>query len=342
MVPVSEGKSNRVWVLAEQRLGELQEVSLELVGWGRKLADRLNGEISALLFGDNAAGLASELSSYGADTVYFINDRPLTGYPPEAYTEALATLATEQTPAVILFGATVFGRDLASRLAARLKTGLASDCTALEVSDDGLLSAVRPVYGGQLEATVISPAARPQIATMRTGIIDAKPDQSHGKAEIISVEPQAATTRSRTTGFIKANPKTLRLDEAEVIIAGGGGVDSQESFQLLGELAELLGGCVGASRVPVDKGWVPLEKQIGQTGITATPKLYLAFGISGSIYHTMGMKDSKVIVVVNNDRNAPFFKLADMGIVGDYQEIAAAIIQGLREASGEPYNDREV
>jgi electron transfer flavoprotein alpha subunit len=335
MVPVSEGNYNGVWVLAEQRLGELQEVSLELICWGRKLADGLNEELSALLFGDNTAGLASELSSYGADKVYSINDRSLTGYPPEAYTETLTTLATEQTPAVILFGATVFGRDLASRLAARLKTGLASDCTALEVSDDGLLSAVRPVYGGQLDATVISPATRPQIATMRPGSIDAKPAQNHGKVNIITVEPQPAETRSRTTGFIKADPKTLRLDEAEVIIAGGGGIDSQESFQLLEELAELLGGCVGASRVPVDKGWVPLEKQIGQTGLTAAPKLYLAFGISGSIYHTMGMKDSKVIVVVNNDRNAPFFKLADMGIVGDYREMAAALIQGLREISVE-------
>lgn len=335
MVPVSEDNYKGVWVLAEQRLGELQEVSLELVCWGRKLADRLDEELSALLFGDNAAGLASELSRYGADKVYFINDRPLTGYPPEAYTEALSTLATEQTPAVILFGATVFGRDLASRLAARLKTGLASDCTALEVSDDGLLSALRPVYGGQLDATVISPVARPQIATMRPGIIDAKPAKSDGKVEIITVEPQPATTRSRTTGFIKADPRTLRLDEAEVIIAGGGGIDSQESFQLLKDLAELLGGCVGASRVPVDKGWVPLEKQIGQTGLTAAPKLYLAFGISGSIYHTMGMKDSKVIVVINNDRNAPFFKLADMGIVSDYQEMLAALTQRLREISVE-------
>jgi len=339
---VSEGNYNGVWVLAEQRLGELQEVSLELICWGRKLADGLNEELSALLFGDNTAGLASELSSYGADKVYSINDRSLTGYPPEAYTETLTTLATEQTPAVILFGATVFGRDLASRLAARLKTGLASDCTALEVSDDGLLSAVRPVYGGQLDATVIIPAARPQIATMRPGSIDAKAAQNHGKVNIITVEPQPAETRSRTTGFIKADPKTLRLDEAEVIVAGGGGIDSQESFQLLGELAELLGGCVGASRVPVDKGWVPLEKQIGQTGLTAAPKLYLAFGISGSIYHTMGMKDSKVIVVVNNDRNAPFFKLADMGIVGDYREMAAALIHGLREISVEQENDREV
>ena len=337
MVLVSEGNYNYngVWVLAEQKLGELQEVSLELVCWGRKLADSLDEELSALLFGDNAAGLASELSRYGADKVYVINDRSLIGYLPEAYTEALSTLATEQTPAVILFGATVFGRDLASRLAARLKTGLASDCTALEVSDDGLLSAVRPVYGGQLDATVISPVARPQIITVRPGIIDAKPVESERKAEIITVEPQPATTHSRTTGFIKADPRTLRLDEAEVIIAGGGGIDSQESFQLLGELAELLGGCVGASRVPVDKGWVPLEKQIGQTGITAAPKLYIAFGISGSIYHTMGMKDSKVIVVINNDRNAPFFKLADMGIVGDWHQMLAALIQRLREISVE-------
>jgi electron transfer flavoprotein alpha subunit len=177
---------------------------------------------------------------------------------------------------------------------------------------------------------------------VRPGIIDAKPARRDSQPEIITVEPQAVTTRSRATGFIKADPKTLRLDEAEIIIAGGGGIDSQQSFQLLGELAELLGGCVGASRVPVDKGWVPLEKQIGQTGITAAPKLYLALGISGSIYHTMGMKDSKVIVVVNTDRNAPFFKLADMGIVGDYQEIAAALIRGLRETLKEPQNDREI
>jgi electron transfer flavoprotein alpha subunit len=332
---MSEGNYNGVWVLAEQRLGELQEVSLELVGWGRKLADRLNEELSALLFGDNAAGLASELSCYGADKVYIINDQSLTGYPPEAYTEALLTFATEQTPGVILFGATVFGRDLASRLAARLKTGLASDCTALEVGDNGLLSVVRPVYGGQLDATVISPVARPQIATVRPGIIDAKPAKGERKAEIITVKPQPAATHSRKTGFIKADPKTLRLDEAEVIVAGGGGIDSQESFQLLEELAELLGGCVGASRVPVDKGWVPLEKQIGQTGNTAAPKLYLAFGISGSIYHTMGMKDSKLIVVINKDRNAPFFKLADMGIVGDCHEMLAALIQRLREISAE-------
>jgi electron transfer flavoprotein alpha subunit len=337
MAPVSEDNYKGVWALAEQRLGELQEVSLELVCWGRRLADSLNEELSVLLFGDNdATDLASELSRYGADKVYFINNRPLTGYPPEEHTEALATMATEQNPAVILFGATVFGRDLASRLAARLKTGLASDCTALEVSDDGRLSVVRPVYGGQLDATVISPTARPQIATMRPGIIEAKPARREGQAKIINVEPQPTTTRSRATGFIKADPKTLRLDEAEIIIAGGGGIDSQESFQLLEELAELLGGCVGASRVPVDKGWVPLEKQIGQTGITAAPKLYLAFGISGSIYHTMGMKDSKVIVVVNNDRNAPFFKLADMGIMGDFRQIAAALIQGLRQTPKEP------
>jgi electron transfer flavoprotein alpha subunit len=342
MVPVSEGNYKGVWILAEQRQGELQEVSLELVCWGRKLADRFDEELSALLFGDNAARLAPDLSRYGADKVYVINDQPLTGYPPEAYTEALSTLATKQTPGVILFGATIFGRDLASRLAAQLKTGLASDCTALEVGDDGLLSAVRPVYGGQLDATVISPVARPQIATVRPGIIDAKPAKSEGKAEIITVEPQPVTTHSRTTGFIKADPKTIRLDEAEVIIAGGGGIDSQESFQLLQELAELLGGCVGASRVPVDKGWVPLEKQIGQTGMTAAPKLYIAFGISGSIYHTMGMKDSKVIVVINNDRNAPFFKLADMGIVGDYHEMMDALIPRLREIAVEQKNDREV
>ena len=332
---MSEGNYNGIWVLAEQRQGELQEISLELVCWGRKIADKLNEELCALLFGDDIAGLASDLSRYGADKVYIISDRSPIGYPPEAYTEALSTLITEQAPRVILFGATVFGRDLASRLAARLKTGLASDCTALEVSDDGLLSAARPVYGGQLDATVTSPGAKPQIATVRPGIIDVKPSQIDRKAEIITVETQPATTRSQTVGFIKADPRTVRLDEAEIIIAGGGGIDRKENFQLLQELAELLGGCVGVSRVPVDRGWVTLEKQIGQTGMTVAPKLYIAFGISGSIYHTMGMKDSKVIVAINKDRNAPFFKLADMLIVGDCRELLTALIHSLQEISAE-------
>jgi electron transfer flavoprotein alpha subunit len=335
MVLVSEGNYNGVWVVAEQRLGELQEVSLELVCWGRKIADALDEELSALLFGDNAPANAGALSQYGADKVYIVNDRPLTGYPPETYTEALSTLIKEQAPKVLLFAATVFGRDLASRLAARLKTGLASDCTALEVGDDGLLLSVRPVYGGQLDATVTSPVTRPQMATMRPGIVDVKPSKIERKAEIITVEPQPVTTRNQIVGFVKADPRTIRLDEAEIIVAGGGGIDSQESFQLLEELAQLLGGCVGASRVPVDQGWVPLEKQIGQTGVTASPKLYIAFGISGSIYHTMGMKDSKVIVVINKDRNAPFFKLADMGIVADSRELLAALIQRLRAISAE-------
>jgi len=335
MVPVSEGNYNGVWVLAEQRQGELQEVSLELVCWGRKIADKLDEELCALLFGDNIAGLAVALSHYGADRVYIIDDRPLTGYPSEAYTEALSTLIKEQAPKVVLFAATSFGKDLAPRLAARLKTGLASDCTALEVSDDGSLSAVRPIYGGQLDATVISSAAKPQIATMRPGIVEVKPPQIERKAEIITVEPQPATTRSRIVGFVKADPRTIRLDEAEIVVAGGGGIDSTENFQLLQELAEILGACVGVSRVPVDRGWVPIEKQIGQTGMTVAPKLYLAFGISGSIYHTMGMKDSKIIVVINKDGNAPFFKLADMGIVGDCRELLTALIHRLREISAE-------
>lgn len=318
--------------MAEQRQGELQEISLELVCCGREIADKLSEELCAVLFGKDTAGIPAALSHYGADKVYVINDSPLKGYPAEAYTEALSTLITEQTPRIVLCGATSFGKDLASRLAARLKTGLASDCTALEVNDDGLLLQVRPIYGGQLEATVISSVAKPQIATVRPGIVDVKPSKIERRAEIISVEPQPATTSSRIVGFVKADPRTVSLDEAEIIVAGGGGIGSNEDFELLDELAELLGGCVGASRVPVDKGWVPLEKQIGQTGMTVAPKLYIACGISGSIYHTMGMKDSKVIVAIDKDRNVPIFKLADMGIVGDCREMLRAIIYQLREA----------
>ena len=320
-----------IWVVAEQRQGELQEISLELVCWGRKIADKLNEELCAVVFGKDTAGIAATLSHYGADKVYVINDSSLRGYPPEAYTVALSTLIIEQAPRIVLCGATSFGKDLASRLAARLKTGLASDCTAFSVNDDGLLLPVRPVYGGQLDATVISSGAKPQIATVRPGIVDVKPSKIERKAEVITVDSQPATTSSRIVGFVKADPRTVSLDEAEIIVAGGGGIGSNEDFQLLDELAELLGGCVGASRVPVDQGWVPMEKQIGQTGMTVAPKLYIACGISGSIYHTMGMKDSKVIVAINKDRNAAIFKLADMGIVGDCREVLRAIIHRLRE-----------
>jgi electron transfer flavoprotein alpha subunit len=326
--------SREVWVLAEQKEGELEEVALELTCAGRRVADKLDGVLANVVFGSQVAGLIDTLASYGADKVYSIDDSLLQGFTAEAYAEALSILVNEEAPEILLCGDTTFQKDLASRLAARLNTGLAPGCIDLDVSDDGLLLAVRPVYGDHLEAVVVCPMARPQIATVRPGVMDVKPPRSGRKPQVITVSPQPSpeVTRSRIIGFVKADPKTLRLDQAEIIVAGGGGVGGAEGFRLIEELSELLGGCVGASRIPVDRGWVPADKQIGQTGVIVAPKLYIALGISGSIYHTMGMKDSKVIVAINKHRNAPIFELADLGIVGDWQEIVGTMISRLSEA----------
>jgi len=326
--------NKEVWVLVEQREGELQEVSLELVCGGRKIADKLNQRLCAVVFADEVAELVDSLTCYGADKVYIINDSSLKDYTAEAYAEVLSTLISEGAPEILLCAATLFGKDIASMLAARLKTGLASDCIDLNVSDDGLLSAVSPVYGDKAYATVVCPLKRPQIATVRPGVMEIKPAKVRSEAEVITVEPQPlATTHSRVIGFMKADPSMLRLDEADIIISGGGGAGGSEGFHLLEDLAKLLGGCVGASRVAVDRGWVPVEKQVGQTGTVVAPRLYIAVGISGSTYHNMGMKDSRVIVAVNKDRNAPIFKLADIGIIGDSKEIVSVVISYLGEMS---------
>lgn len=326
----------QVWVLAEQTQGELEEISQELLCWGRKVTDKLNGGLCAVIFGEETNGLVDSLAYYGAEKVYVINDSALNSYTLEAYTEALAFLINQESPDIVLCSGTVFGEDIASSLSARLETGLAPNCIGLDVAHDGLLLAVIPVYGGRLEATVVCPTGRPQVATVKPGMIDIKPSKANRKAEVITINPQTGpvVTRSRVIGFMKADPRTVSLDQAEIIVAGGGGVGSCEGFRLLEELAELLGGCVAASRIPVDRGWFPDDKRIGQTGAIVSPRLYVAVGISGSIYHTMGMKDSKVIIAINKDRNAPIFKLADMGIVADWQETVSAMIGYLRETGG--------
>jgi len=325
--------NKEVWILAEQSEDELEEITLELLSSGRRIADKLNDQLCAVIFGDREAGLADGLAGYDVDKVYAINDLPLKGYTAEAYIDALSNLIREENPKILLCGATVFGSDIASGLAARLETGLASDCTYLDVSDDGLLLATRPVYGDRLQAIVVCPVARPQIATIRPGIEDIKLPGAGGKAKVITIDPQSSSTvpQARVIGYTKADLKTVQLDRAEVIVAGGRGIGGPEGFHTLEELAELLGGCIGASLVATDNGWVSDDKHIGYTGTVVEPRLYVAVGISGSIHHTMGMKDSRVIVAINRDRNAPIFSLADMGIVGDWKEVVGATISCLGE-----------
>ncbi len=324
-----------VWVFIELQEGEIRDVSLELLSEGRKIADRAGEEVCAVVIGSDIQEQTERLAHYGAGRVYVYESPLCQNYSAERYTQILVTLIREQKPKIVLFGATAIGKDLAPRVAARLKTGLGSDCTSLDLTEEGLLLQTKLAYGGRVSAVITCPRTSPQIVTVRPGVMEmGKPDTSL-KAEVIRVTPQVSgiEPRSRVVDFIRADPKTISLSEADIIVAGGGGVGSLETFRLIEELAEVLGGIVGASRLPVDEGWVPFDKQIGQTGKTVEPSLYIACGISGTIYHTMGMKDSKAIVAINKDRNAPIFKLADMGIVADLREVVPAIISLLRERS---------
>lgn len=325
-----------VWVLAEQRAGQLQEVSLELVSEGRKLADKLGEQLCAVIAGSDIAELAQPLVHLGADKVWLVDSPLLASYCPELYTDALVQLMEANCPAIVLSGDTAIGQDLAPRLAARMKTGLVTECTALSLDQEGLVSQTKPSYGGKASSTVVCPKARPQMATVKPGIMDiGVPDPSR-TAEVVRITPEfSGEFKTRVLDFIKADPKTVSITEAESIVAGGGGAGKVENWQLIEELAEALGASLAASRVAVDAGWVTSDRQIGQTGKTVSPRLYIGCGISGAIQHTMGMKDSKLIIAINKDRNAPIFKLADVKVVGDLLEIVPAITQQLHElASG--------
>ncbi|MBM4461736.1 MAG: electron transfer flavoprotein subunit alpha/FixB family protein [Chloroflexi bacterium] len=319
-----------ILVLAECDEGGLCDVSLELLSEGRRFADRLGDELSAVLVGRDNPALVNRLSEHGADKVYLL-DSPLLENSVEFQAQALSNLVRERKPRILLCGATSFGRDIAVRLAAALKTGLASNCTALSLSEDGLLVQTKPVYRDKASANVICPTARPQIATVVPGVLDVKRAKVTRQAEVIRVAPRLDTSVpcAKAVRFAKGDPKTMSLDEAPVIVSGGRGVGSRENFRLLEKLAEVLGGVVAGSRMAVDEGYIPSTKQVGQTGKTVTPKLYIACGISGSVYHTMGMKDSKTIVVINKDRSAPMFNMADLGILGDLLTIVPAMTNEL-------------
>ncbi|MFC1912983.1 electron transfer flavoprotein subunit alpha/FixB family protein [Chloroflexota bacterium] len=321
-----------VWVFIELKEGKIRDVSLELLSQGRKIADKAGERVYAVAIGSEIQEQQTgKLAHYGADRIYLAENQ--LDYSAELYSEILVSFIREQKPGIVLFGATSTGKDLALRVAAKLKTGLGSDCTSLDLTEEGLLLQTKPVYGSRLSAEFVLRGTSPQIVTVRPGVMEMEKPDTSLKAEIMPVAPQVGSIepRSRVIDFIKADPKTISLSEADIIVAGGGGAGDRENFRLIEELAEVLGGTVGASRVPVDEDWVPFDKQIGQTGKTVEPSLYIACGISGAIYHTMGMKDSKAIVAINKDRSAPIFKLADMGIVGDLVQIVPAIITLLRE-----------
>lgn len=318
-----------VWVFAEQRNGELQKVSLELLGEGRKIADKLGVELTALLLGNNIAGLANTLGEHGADNVLVCDHEELANYTTDGYTKVICDLATERKPGIIFVGATFIGRDLGPRVAARLTTGLTADCTQLDVvpEENGALLATRPAFGGNLMATIACPDHRPQMATVRPGVFAKVEEKKENfNVETIEVNLKAEDIRTKVLEVVKDAKEVVDIGEAKVLVAGGRGVGSQENFNKLRELAEVLGGTVAASRGAIDKGWIERDYQVGQTGKTVRPNIYIACGISGAIQHTAGMQDSDMIIAVNKDETAPIMKLADYAIVGDVNKVLPELI----------------
>ncbi len=323
-----------VWVFIEHRYGIPAKVGFELLGAGRTIADKLGCKLVAVVIGSSVKNIAMETIFYGADIVYFADDPVLKDYRTEPYTNIFEQLIHDKKPEILLIGATKEGRDLASRIAVRVRTGATADCTELDVDvDNRLLLARRPAFGGKQLATVICDKHRPQIATGRPGVMKPlKRDTSRkGAIEAINVS-LTLKEEDIATKLIKFIPASeVDLQTAKVIVAGGRGVNGKEGFKLLYELADLLGGVVAASRVAVDEGWITRDHQVGQTGKAVIPDLYIACGISGAVQHIAGMKGSKVVIAINTDPNAPIFKYSNYGIVGDLFEVIPKLIEKTRE-----------
>ena len=321
-----------VWVFAEQREGNLLNVAIELVGEGRKIADTLETELTAVLLGNKVDDLAEKLVKYGADKVLYADSELLEVYTTDGYTKVIYDMIDEIKPEIMLIGATNIGRDLGPRISARVHTGLTADCTRLDVDlENRRLMQTRPAFGGNLMATIICPDHRPQMSTVRPGVMEKAKYDENRTGEIIKFTPNlnSEDIKAKVVEVVKGGKAEVQLEEAKVIVSGGRGLGNTEGFKLIEDLAKKLGGVVGASRATVDAGWIEHGHQVGQTGKTVRPTLYVACGISGAIQHLAGMQDSKVIVAINKDADAPIFKIADYGIVGDVYEVLPELIEAL-------------
>ncbi|TBX05717.1 electron transfer flavoprotein subunit alpha/FixB family protein [Clostridium perfringens] len=323
---------NGVWVFAEQREGQLQKVSLELLGEGRKIADKLGSKLTALLIGSKVQNLVEDLSRHGADEVLVVDAPELEHYTTDGYTKAICELANAKKPNIIFIGATFIGRDLGPRVAARLETGLTADCTSLDVDvESGDLLATRPAFGGNLMATIVCPDHRPQMATVRPGVFEKLPlGENDATVENVEIKFNSNDIRTKIVEIIKEHKDIVDISEANVLVAGGRGIGSEENFKMLKELAEVMNGSIAASRAAVEKGWVDKDYQVGQTGKTVRPNIYVACGISGAIQHAAGMQDSDMIIAINKDANAPIIKIADYAIVGDVNKVVPEFIAQLK------------
>ena len=323
--------SKDILVFIEQREGVIQNVSFELCGAARELANKVEGaKVVAAVIGDTASKQAEELRNSGADVVYFVEDKCLKHYLNETYTKAFESVVKEVEPNVVLIGASSIGRDLAPRLSARINTGLTADCTKLDIDADGQLFSTRPAFGGNLFATIICPDHRPQMSTVRPGVMK-RAEQGSSNFEVKELKVKFDAPKVEVLEDVKEKQEVGKIEDAKHLVALGRGCGCDESIAYANELADLLGGAVATSRSLVDEGKLPQDKQVGQTGKTVRPDLYLAFGISGAVQHLAGMEDSDYIIAVNKDKTASIFNVADLGIVGDGCAILPLVIEEIKK-----------
>ncbi len=322
-----------VWTVSENDQGKLKGVSYELLARGRGLADKLGNELASVVIGHNITDEAvEELIHRGADAVYLVNDPGLRHFVVENFSAVLRDLINVYKPEIVIAGATTYGRTLMPHVAVRVNAGLTADCTELDIEEGtGNLLQIRPAIGGNILAEIKTPERRPQMATVRPNLIKHAEKDERRKGEVVNVEFKAEWIDRRVEhlGFRKSEGENINIQGADVVVSGGGGLKKKENFGMIKKLAESLGGVVGASRVAVDRGWMSYPHQVGLSGKTVTPKLYIAVGISGSIQHLAGMKTAETIIAINSDSDAPIFKVADFGIVGDAFEVIPALLESL-------------
>ena len=327
--------SRDIYVFAEQRDGNIQKVALELIGKGRELADTLNQNVIAVLLGNEIKEKAESLIKAGADGVIVVEDAMLAEYTTEPYAKAVAAVIREKDPEIFLFGATAIGRDLAPRVSARIHTGLTADCTGLAIDDESKnLLMTRPAFGGNIMATIVCEEHRPQMATVRPGVMKAlEADESRkGEIEIMNIPFSGADQTVELLEVLKEERQIADITEAKILVSGGRGMSDADNFhRLLNPLADILGGAVSASRSAVDAGWIDHECQVGQTGKTVRPDLYLACGISGAIQHVAGMESSEYIVAIDKNDTAPIFEVADLGIVGNVNTLLPKLTEAIKK-----------
>ena len=334
-----------VYVFAQQVDNELSGIAFELLGKAKELAADLSTDVTAVLIGSGVKGLVVQLAEYGADKVIVVDDPELKEYRTEPYAHALASVINEYKPEIVLVGATAIGRDLGPRVSARVATGLTADCTVLEIGDFPInpvpnqeqkhnqLLMTRPAFGGNTIATIACPDNRPQMATVRPGVMQKIDPIAGAKAEVIEYNPGFTPNNKyvEILDVVKELSDTVDIMDAKILVSGGRGVGSAENFKILQDLADVIGGTVSCSRAVVDNGWLPKELQVGQTGKTVRPNVYFAIGISGAIQHTAGMEESDIIVAINKDETAPIFDVADYGIVGDLNKIVPKLTEELKK-----------